>query len=407
MAKETEKEALITLDFSGIKKKFADIDELREFMQSQKDAWAWLEQAAQQDGNLDRVRDLFKEYFTQSDKFIKLYETSSVTREVQTNLINAFRSQTQTAVIQGFILAETPDARFVLTLKENKSSQVAAYTLASLTNTQINASNPAAHEGAFLANKYREQYQLNSVGADHRIFAEKNKQLSKEITMLQERTLALTKEVDEHKIKQASDFKGHADKQASDFKITLDETKKKLADFEATFKEKIALQSPVIYWDNKRINHQKAMYFTGIVTICIAAFALVFFILAAVNFHGFKEIFGVTMGRSQVGTESELLGIIKQISILLAISTISFWLTRLTTKIFISNLHLKMDAEERATMFRAYLSLLFNDKALNDDNRQLILQSLFRPSTTGIIKDDGPISIPETMVKSASQTLKK
>ena len=395
MTEETENEALITLDFSGIEKKFADIDELREFMQSQLSTWSWLEQAVRQDGNLDRAWGLFKEYFTQADKFIKLYETSGVTREVQTNLINAFRIQTQTAVIQGFILAETPDARFVLALKESRSSQVAAYTIASLTNTKINASNPAAHEGAFLANKFREQYQLNSVGVHHGIFAEKNRQLSKEITMLQERTRSLAKEVDEQKIKQASDFKNHADSHVNDFEIMRNETEKELNNFEASFMEMVALQSPAKYWATKRINHQKAMRSMASATICIAIFALMLFIFAVLNFHQFA------------GTESESFGIVKQTSILLAISTIGVWLTRLSTKIFISNLHLKMDAEERTTMFQAYIALMSQDKGLNDDNRQLILQSLFRPSTTGFIKDEGPKNIPETMVKSASQTLKK
>ena len=120
MAKETEKEAFITLDFSGTEKKFADIDELHEFMHTEQNAWPWLEQAVQQDGNLDRAWGLFKEYFTQGDKFIKLYETSGVTREVQTNLINAFRNQTQAAVEQGFILDVTPNAHFALGLKQRK-----------------------------------------------------------------------------------------------------------------------------------------------------------------------------------------------------------------------------------------------------------------------------------------------
>ena len=389
MTEETENEALITLDFSGIEKKFADIDELREFMQSQLSTWSWLEQAVRQDGNLDRAWGLFKEYFTQADKFIKLYETSGVTREVQTNLINAFRIQTQTAVIQGFILAETPDARFVLALKESRSSQVAAYTIASLTNTKINASNPAAHEGAFLANKFREQYQLNPVGVHHGIFAEKNRQLSKEITMLQERTRSLAKEVDKQKIKQASDFEDQITQQAISVKATIRETKKELADFEASFKERVALQSPAKYWAKKRTDHQKATYIMAIVTISVAISAVWIFIHTILNFHELKWLFGST----------EPLGIVKQFSILLAISTIGVWLTRLSAKIFISNLHLKMDAEERTTMFRTYFSLLTEGKALTDDNRQLILETLFRPTSTGIVKDDGPTNILETLAK--------
>ena len=84
------------------------------------------------------------------------------------------------------------------------------------------------------------------------------------------------------------------------------------------------------------------------------------------------------------------LGIVRHLSILLAISTSDVWLTRLSAKIFISNLHLRMDADERVTMFKSYFALLAEGSGMNDGDRQLILQTLFRPSSTGFIKDDGP-----------------
>ena len=486
MTEESEKEAFITLDFSGIEKKFADTDELRDFMQSQLSTWSWLEQEAQQDGNLDRVWDLFKEYFTQSDKFIKLYETSSVTREVQTNLINAFRSQTQTAVIQGFILTETPDARFVLALRDSRPSQVAAYALASLTNTIINASNPAAHEGALLANKYREQYQLGSVGAHHGIFAKKNKQLSREIAMLEERMRSLTKEVDEQKIKQESDFKSRADKQADDLEIILneakgeltdfktqkstqasefenqkstqtsdferqmakqasesktlyDETKTRLTNLEVTYKKKIELKSSVSYWTKKRKNHQVMVIIMAGLTLVITVFFTMFFITNAISLFATSQtttdktgsiapVFGkffvlvpnlatsgtaapritttttitdTTVTTTIISNENENVWStdnLWKITVMILISTIGVWLIRLTTKIFTSHLHLGIDTYERVTMIRTYFALLAEDKGLSGDERELILQTLFRPSSSGFIKDDGPITIPETLV---------
>ena len=88
---------------------------------------------------------------------------------------------------------------------------------------------------------------------------------------------------------------------------------------------------------------------------------------------------------------------------MLLISTLGVWLTRLSTKIFISSLHLGADAYERVTMIRTYIALLVEDKELEDDDRKLILQALFRPSSTGIFKDDGPTSIPETLAKAVTR----
>jgi hypothetical protein len=86
-----------------------------------------------------------------------------------------------------------------------------------------------------------------------------------------------------------------------------------------------------------------------------------------------------------------------KVSILLAVSTLGIWLTRLCTKIFISNLHLKTDADERVTMMLTYLALLRKGKGPPENERQLILQTLFRPSLTGFIKEDGPAGFFELL----------
>ena len=84
---------------------------------------------------------------------------------------------------------------------------------------------------------------------------------------------------------------------------------------------------------------------------------------------------------------------------MLAISSLGVWVTRLVAKIFISNLHLRTDSHERTTMIQTYLALLREGNGPKDEERQLILQTLFRPSTTGFIKEDGPTGFYETMSK--------
>ena len=375
MFEENEKESFITLNFSGTEKKFADIDELREFMQHQYDAWSWLQQVAQKDPNLFQVWNLFNIYFVQIDSLIEWYNSQPKQNQAEIDVVKRYKNTTRSTINQGFILDETPIACFVSNIRDKESPEIAGYTLALLINVNLKLNTAPAYKGSYWAMQYLSGFLDDPTKPQQEIFGS----------------------IIERQITQ----------QANDLKDFVNGTKNEISNFKTYCIEKIALQSPAKYWSTKRTNHQNAMRLMAVVTIFVAVLSLWLFVLAAVNFHEFKDIFGSIIGAPRTSTESELLGIVKQISILLAISTIGVWLTRLSTKIFISNLHLKMDAEERHTMFQAYIALLSQDKGLNEDNRQLILQSLFRPSTTGFIKDEGPTSIPEALAKGASQQLKK
>jgi hypothetical protein len=74
---------------------------------------------------------------------------------------------------------------------------------------------------------------------------------------------------------------------------------------------------------------------------------------------------------------------------MLLLGGLAFWFLRILSKIFLSQLHAWSDAQERVTMVRTYLSLLQDEKGLGAEDRRLILEALFRPAPSGIIKDDG------------------
>ena len=481
MAEETEKEALITLDFSGIEKKFADIDELREFMQSQWDAWSWLEQAARKDSNLAQVWDPFKRYFVQATQFIEHLKQHPYNLEERIKLINIFKNQTQTAVIQGFILAETPEAHFILELKDNKSPQIAGYALTFLNNSKISTSNIDSHEGAYWTMKYlqgstaaslkAQQIIYNAVAEgwttrfekQHKELGEKNEQLDSKSEKLAVQSDLIIKNTKEQAAKQASDFN----------KMFVDAAEE-LAVVRAYNEESTPFKASIKYWNDKHKHHRRVMFsmafitlFTAITTAFIFATASFIFFTTTPNAKALTEIisFGLITDKTKLGkilfnTEAygkpasdktvsdktvsnetkydkmitrettfdktvsskttssriisgitpgtisgrELIGYnLWRISIMLLISTLGIWLTRLSTKIFISSLHLGADAYERVTMIRTYIALLVEDKELKDDDRKLILQTLFRPVSTNFVKDDGPSNIPEIFVKTVTR----
>ena len=74
-----------------------------------------------------------------------------------------------------------------------------------------------------------------------------------------------------------------------------------------------------------------------------------------------------------------------------AISTI-VWILRFLSKVLVSHLHRAADATERVTMIDTYLSLIAEDALtkLSEQDMQLILQVIFRPTVDGFVKDDGP-----------------
>jgi hypothetical protein len=68
---------------------------------------------------------------------------------------------------------------------------------------------------------------------------------------------------------------------------------------------------------------------------------------------------------------------------------LAIWALRIIVKLLLSNLHIANDAAERAVMTETYLSLMESDKLPNVEDRQLILNALFRHSADGIVKDEG------------------
>ena len=446
---ETEKEMFITLDFSGTEKKFTNTGELTEFIGSQYSAWSWLEQVAREDDNLKQVWNPFIVYFDQVERFIRGYHMASVDTGTDTRQFNELKNQTEAAVNQGFILAEAPKARFILDLKDKNSPLTAGYALAYLNNKKIDANDPAAREGISIAVLYLLDPTVDSTEVQKEIrdsvklawsrkfesqyqdLEEKNIQLIERTVKLHEKSHLLAKKVKEQVAKLASDFENQITQQADafenrwveqakrfkdqmtvqardlkqqikiqegifdnqigkqkeDFASMFDDVRKKLTDFQVSFMDKIAMQESAEFWESKFSDHQRAMRIAISITMISAILTGGIFIWAASMFLD-GDIYKIQLS---------------EIGVMLVISTIGIWLTRLSAKIFISHLHLRTDAKERVTMFKTYFALLIEDRGLNDNDRQLILSTLFRPGSTGFIKDDGPTTIPDSVAKRFSQ----
>ena len=186
--------------------------------------------------------------------------------------------------------------------------------------------------------------------------------------------------------KNSAEFDGAQAQRGSDFEKLVGEHKQEMEGLRRTFREEIALRAPATYWEDKRKEHDRLSKITGGISflgIAGAAAALGWLI---------HELFRTA--QPNAAPEAWRIGV------LVLMGVFAVWGVRLVVRMFLSHLHLASDAAERVVMTRTYLSLLEGDRLSSKEDRQLILQALFRPASDGIVKDEGvPFSLAEVLTR--------
>ncbi|HCY61922.1 MAG TPA: hypothetical protein DHV59_03600 [Oxalobacteraceae bacterium] len=171
-------------------------------------------------------------------------------------------------------------------------------------------------------------------------------------------------------------------KREDDFDKLVADHKQEMENLRKTFREEIALRAPATYWDDKRRGHERMSKITGGLSFGgIAGAAVVL-----------GWLIHDLLRTSIPNTPPEAW----RVAMLVLIGLFAVWGVRLVVRMFLSHLHLATDAAERVVMARTYLSLLEGDRLASKEDRQLILQALFRPTSDGIVKDEG---IPPSMLE--------
>lgn len=147
-----------------------------------------------------------------------------------------------------------------------------------------------------------------------------------------------------------------------------------------TFKTKMGLQAPVEYWRTKAREHREAENTARMRLYWFFPLAL---LVLTLSFAGAAALLLDARG----AVPSTIYVIVS--GGLASIAALSFWVGRLLTKLYLSEHHLRLDAEERAVMTTTYLALT-HEQAAEEADRQIILNALFRPTTDGLVREDGP-----------------
>jgi hypothetical protein len=152
---------------------------------------------------------------------------------------------------------------------------------------------------------------------------------------------------------------------------------------ESLYGEKLHLEAPVQYWENRATKYASSAQNWLWVTIGIVAVSII--ILLAVLYE-MPEAFTRSLFK---GDPMAIRGII----IFASIISFAAYLIHIVVKIMLSNYHLVRDSEERAQLTHVYLALIKNE-SIDKEDRQIVLQALFSRAETGLLKDDGSPTMP-------------
>lgn len=176
----------------------------------------------------------------------------------------------------------------------------------------------------------------------------------------------------------------------SAFNLEIDRSKKDLENITRTYEEKLKLQAPVKYWAKKRKGH--LLLAIGFGVACLVTMTLAGWYIGS-QIHAL-------LANLDPGATPEYW----KLGGLFVLATLSVWVIRILVRIFLSHVHLEADAAERMTMVQTYLALVRRGQGPKDEDRQLILQTLFRPAVTGIVKDDAaPVSLIEWFTRAGGK----
>lgn len=163
---------------------------------------------------------------------------------------------------------------------------------------------------------------------------------------------------------------------------TLASAKQDLENLKKTYDEDLALRASVRYWGLQQKDHRAKSIGFGVTLALIALLVMTLIIAFSFKFLD-SSIQDIQVSRLVTAT---------------VLTTFGIWLVRVIANLFMSHMHLATDAQERRTMIHTYLALLRKGQGPKDDERQLILQTLFRPSSTDMVKNDhGPAQIVDLL----------
>jgi hypothetical protein len=272
--------------------------------------------------------------------------------------------------------SSSPRGKFIFKEKEN-DELLAAFIFGYFIKVPFNGYHPRVLEGAFKALQFDKGAESN-IDFEKEALQDLKSKWESSYGNLEEKYNSFNADIEKLKINHQKQIKD----QANEFKVFKTTGEEKLHHISETYDKKLALQSSISYWKKKFKSHNCLSIIFGIISL-LSGIGIAVWLSKTVH-----DLIKNDNLQNQSPENWKL--------ITLAIFTsLGIWIVRILVRIFLSNLHLANDAKERITMITTYLAMLRSGHTLNPEDKQLILQIIFRPSNSGLIKDE---AAPPTII---------
>lgn len=381
MPETSEAERVVIELTTGDRLVFDNLDEVTAFAEEQTELWSWLQQAAAHHSQLNAPWKQLKNLLTQISAGVKRYRAATEDSQ-RGQAADQIRSGLTTLVASPhWIQRSDPRAQYLKTLAEGDPGLAGFCYLAFTQPGVVPTSEHKALYGIMHAWMFenalpagRANSELQSLSAARKDWGDFSGKAKLDFTALRSDLEALRQ-----------DLRSLRAEESEDFAKALAEGKNALLAVEKTYDEKLALQQPVKYWSARAERHRNLSiaYAAAFVTAVVAVLCLVGF----ASTYVVPEFWQPELLANADGTVRELP--YWRMAVFALLGGFLVWPVRILPRVLLSNLHLWTDAEERTTMANTYLALLRSEAGLQDGDRKLILETLFRTAATGIVKEDG------------------
>lgn len=293
------------------------------------------------------------------------------------------------------LLSSNPKAKFVHQVKQQSGAAIAAYAFSMFLGCGVTANNPNAIRGSVQAvlfdagikdNAKAEKESLHTVQKEfERAWSEHRAKYEELYARYNEVASVLESAVKDFSQRGAAQLEQHEKEHWN----LRDNSQTEWEDIKRAFTDHMALQAPVEYWRSQRKMHKNF----AVAYACASGIAALLGAIALYFLAGWLLLGEAEAWKGLPGTA--LLGIpVWHLVVFTIFASVVVWLLRVLTRLLLSELQLMTDAGQRVVMAKTYLSLLKEGQGPADKDRVLILQTLFRPSGAGLLKEEGQPVMP-------------
>lgn len=369
---------------------FQDTAELKAWLQKEIEVWGWLmNRSVSSPSRLANFQHTWRSYTDNLSNLIRDLEakiqngplTGRPFENIEQHIVSQYQNH--------FLHSSSPDAKFVLGHKQDIERAAYIYSFLAPYDPGMHSSDFKtalldAHTEAFLFKKGIRRDLKSDVAA----LNETRERWESSFAELAEsgRTDAekraggfgeLLKEIRADQQEYKNSFNQLLNQQKKSGDSHNETAAKEYTSIIERFKNEMALKAPVTYWGRKALAH-RLLACVPVVVLAVAAYVF----SKTFGFIKVPEIQEHLIPKTQ---DPHGYGTLLVVGVGI---TLLIWFLRIVVRIFMSQLHLATEAAEKKVIVQTFLALMA-ENVIETKDKELILAALFRPSSTGIVKEDG------------------